>query len=131
MQAACADGSGKALVQTTTVTVVTVRPTHEPLVESGASTAVVGGPVPVKGGYVRAGTAATITIDGRVVGTLRADASGDFDGFVTLPADVLAGDHQLRATGTAPDGSAFDQSTQITVEASAPNAPVVTPPPAK
>jgi hypothetical protein len=68
------------------------------------------------GGYAP-GTAVTVELLSTPVrlATLTADASGNVTGRVIVPLNTSAGTHEVRFTGTAPDGSALVRSVPVTV----------------
>ena len=69
----------------------------------GDTTVTPGQPVPISG-CCFAGEV-TLTIAGRSLGTVTADANGVFNTTVTIPSDLAAGDYTITATGQNIDGS--------------------------
>jgi hypothetical protein len=108
-------------------TVDTVAPLV-PEVLTPASSAVVNTSRPVISGTVEASSTVTISIDGTVVGTAAASASGSWS---FTPSTALAeGAHSVtaRATDTAGNTSSSSSPRSFTVDTVAPSVPVVTTP---
>ena len=114
-QASCVDAAGLPVVQTASITIVTTRPALGPEVNAVLVEGVPGGQVVVRVGPVKAGSDVAVTLDGRPFTMLHAGADGWLDAHFELPVDTSLGSHWLRATGSVPDGRAFDQSTEVTV----------------
>lgn len=76
-----------------------------------------GGTIAVSSTGWRPGSTVTIVLDGVVLGTLVADASGGVSGSFTVPGGTTAGGHQVGAQGTGANGNALSLSAPITVTA--------------
>ena len=126
VQASCLDNSGKSVVQTATIQVVTTRPSHGPAMDANALQAVPGGQAVINGGSVKIGTDVVISLDGRPLTTIHMAEGGDFTVTIALPDDIAIGTHHVRAVGTAPDGGTFDQTVELVVVGEP-----ATPPPAR
>lgn len=69
------------------------------------------GTTTVSGTGFQPGEAVTITLQGAVIGTATADATGSFSTSVTIPTGTPAGTYTIVSTGSTGDSS----STQLTV----------------
>lgn len=76
-----------------------------------------GGSITVSSTGWRPGSTVTILLDGVVLGTLTADASGGVSGSFTVPGGTTTGGHQVNAQGTGANGNALALSAPITVTA--------------
>jgi hypothetical protein len=76
-----------------------------------------GDDVPVEGSGYAADSQVVITIEStpRTLDRVRADSDGAISATVTIPVDMPAGQHTLKATGVTPDGAPHVLSTPITV----------------
>jgi hypothetical protein len=69
----------------------------------GTPTVNVGGEIVFKGSGCKPNETLIVTFDGKPVGTLPADANGNFSGSITLPVGTTAGVHTVHVTGTTCD----------------------------
>lgn len=76
-----------------------------------------GDPVLIAGDGFAADSMVVVTIEStpRTLDRVRADGDGGISLEVTIPDDMPAGQHTLKATGVAPDGSPLVLSVPITV----------------
>lgn len=81
-----------------------------PTVQAGSS-------VTVSGGGFAPGATVTVTIEPtpETLGTTVAGATGEFTTTVTIPADISAGQHTLKASGATASGSVLVLAQQVTV----------------
>lgn len=93
-----------------------VPPVEEPLLVADTSVDP-GDPVLIAGEGFAADSMVVITIEStpRTLDRVRADGEGGISLEVTIPEDMPAGQHTLKATGVTPDGAPLVLSVPITV----------------
>lgn len=84
---------------------------------SSSPTVQAGSAVTLGGGGFAPGATVTVTIEStpQTLGTTVARATGDFSATVTIPADVSAGQHTLKASGATSTGAVLVLSQRVTV----------------
>jgi hypothetical protein len=76
---------------------------------------VAGDQLAAKGSGCAASATVTVSLDGQVIGTVKAFESGDFSASVPIPADTTAGRHDVTVSCPAGDGSQVVQTAAIEV----------------
>jgi hypothetical protein len=126
-RAADALGNVSADSNTNTFTVDTTPPAA-PVVNMPANGSSITDTTPTYTGTAEAGSTVTVYVDGAVVGTTTADGAGSWS--FTQPTSLAEGPHTVKATATDRAGNVSPDSNTNTfsVDATLPEAPVVTSP---
>jgi hypothetical protein len=127
--ATATDVAGNTSPQSNTNTfTVDLTPPGAPVVTSPANGSSTHDTTPTYTGTAEPGSTVTVTVDGTVVGTTTADASGNWS--VTPTTPLPEGSHSVTAAATDAAGNTGPQSNTntFTVDLTAPAAPVVTAP---
>ncbi len=85
---------------------------HAAAIAASAAISADGGSLTISGQNFLPDEAITLTLDGVIVGSARANGSGSFSTSITIPSDTSPGKHSIIATGASGDSA----STAITVE---------------
>jgi hypothetical protein len=114
LRSTCDDGAGQAVVQTTTIDIVTAPESLGPKTFL-AGYGIAGQELAAKGSGCAANATVTIALDGRQVGTATADRDGFFGISAQVPAGTALGQHELKSTCVDGTGQAVVQTTTISV----------------
>ncbi|SEU16517.1 adventurous gliding motility protein AgmC [Stigmatella erecta] len=129
VKATATDTAGNTSPESNTnVFIVDTTPPAAPVVVTPANGSITSDNTPTYAGTAEAGSTVTVIVDGSPVGTVTADASGNWTFTPTTP--LLDGSHSVRATATDSVGNVSVPSNTNTfiVDTTAPAAPVVTTP---
>ncbi|SEK36959.1 Ig-like domain (group 3) [Stigmatella aurantiaca] len=129
VKATATDTAGNTSAESNTNTfIIDTTPPAAPVVVTPANGSITRDNTPTYSGTAEGGATVTVIVDGSPVGTVTADASGNWSFTPTTP--LLDGSHSVRATATDSVGnvSASSNTNTFIVDTSPPAAPVVTTP---